>query len=121
MKKKVYEKPMLTTEEFLAQQYVAACAPAKYEEDFSKVYPIESSFHGVIDSGPDGVSDKHYDATYDNVPITSNSSEHHPAPETEGIWVWSAGGTELYVLYNKGQNANQYEGYKATYIPKNNS
>ena len=118
MKKKVYEKPMLTTEEFVPNEYVAVCPPGEYIK--GQQGKIQPSWHGWIDSGPNKVSDKHYDKAYDNVQITSNNSGKEPEPGTPGIWIWDQSGTQLYIAYQL-QNDKQYVFYETTYIPKNNS
>lgn len=57
MKKKVYQKPLLVSEEFVAQQYVAACSPDISWKPKPNATPYSSDSHFWIDTDNDGILD----------------------------------------------------------------
>lgn len=114
MKKKVYEKPMLTTEEFIAQQYVAICEPGKWEVDEGA--PVLPNFHGYPDLNDNGVLDD-YERNYT---WTSDNSWKGPElPDNDPIYAWDINTLQRFVIWPT-KNAHGV-GYGESWIDKNAS
>lgn len=86
MKKKVYEKPMLTTEEFVPQSYVASCLGTN---TWLIMCNVPEGF-GYLDKNSNGEYDLRYDkyiarghgcGTYHTVELSANE-----VPQANAMW-----------------------------------
>lgn len=57
MKKKSYQKPLMVSEEFVPQEYVAACSPDISWQPKPNATPYSSDSHFWIDKNNNGILD----------------------------------------------------------------
>lgn len=116
MKKKVYQKPLLVSEEFVAQQYVAACMPTSEWRPIEGATAIPNNMHLFRDSN----NNKQLDPieAKNNNKVTSNSSG--TAPDVIPFYAFEEHTHKMYLVYQI--NGNSVVGYELDQIiNKNNS
>ena len=68
MKKKSYQKPLMVSEEFVPQEYVAACSPDISWQPKPNATPYSSDSHFWIDKNNNGILD-----TNEQIPLLFKS------------------------------------------------
>lgn len=116
MKKKVYQKPLLVSEEFVAQQYVAACMPTVDWRPIEGAPTIPNHMHLYLDSNNNKLLEP--DEEKDNNKVTANSSG--TPPEVIPHYAFEVDSHKMYLVYPT--NGNSVVGYELNQIiHKNNS
>ncbi len=117
MKKKVYQKPLLVSEEFVAQQYVAACTPTSEWRPKGDAIAIANNMHLYKDLNNNKQLDQN--EAKDNNKVTADSSGS--APNVTPFYAFDVNPPhKMYLVYPT--KANSVVGYELDeIINKNNS
>ena len=76
MKKKSYQKPLMVSEEFVPQEYVAACSPDISWQPKPNATPYSSDSHFWIDKNNNGILDTNEQIT--PIDIHATTVVHYP-------------------------------------------
>lgn len=107
MKKKSYQKPLMISEKFVPQEYVAACIPDVNWRPKPNATPFASNSHFWIDSNNNTLLDS--DEKTKNNRVTCNSSGTLPKNET-GFYIFEDDSeTRLFAFRINGQSVVAYE------------
>lgn len=107
MKKKSYQKPLLVSEEFVAQQYVAACSPDISWQPKPNATPYSSGSHFWIDTNDNGILDTNERDKSNR--YTCDQSGARPNGE-KGRYVFEdPSGERLFAYRTKGQSIIVYK------------
>ena len=106
MEKKNYVKPILNSEAFVPQTYVAACIPTKEWRPKGEATAIENNMHLYKDTNGNFILDEN--EKRDNNKVTADSSDS--APEVVPFYAFDVDTLKKYLVYST--KANSVVGYE---------